>query len=124
MASRSFCFIPEAKPPRARSRPSPHGKKLPMTSSAMAAEQADDMVTAAARALSGTDAVEVTPAAGGGNNRVFRVQTEAGTRSLKSYPDDADPRDRLGVEFSSLLFLKKHGVVAVPAALASAGRCA
>ena len=39
--------------------------------------------------------------------------------ALKSYPDDADPRDRLGVEFSSLQFLKKHGAGAVPAAVAS-----
>ena len=90
-----------------------------MTSSAMTAEQVDDMVTAAARALSGVDAVEVTPAVGGGNNRVFRVQTESETLALKSYHDDADPRDRLGVEFSSLQFLKRHGVEAVPTAVAS-----
>ena len=90
-----------------------------MTSSAMAVEQADDRVTAAARALSGAEDVEVTPAAGGGNNRVFRVQTESETLALKSYPDDADPRDRLGVEFSSLKFLKRHGVETVPTAIAS-----
>lgn len=77
------------------------------------------MVTAAARALSGVDAVEVTPAAGGGNNRVFRVLAGGETLALKSYPDDGDPRDRLGVEFSSLQFLKRHGVGAVPAAVAS-----
>ncbi len=90
-----------------------------MTFSAMAAEQADDRVTAAARALSGADAIEVTPAAGGGNNRVFRVLAGGETLALKSYPDDGDPRDRLGVEFSSLQYLKRHGIETVPAAVAS-----
>lgn len=47
-----------------------------------------------------------TPCAGGGNNRVFRVETAAGPRALKLYPALADdPRDRLGHEFTALRFL-------------------
>jgi len=91
-----------------------------MTSLAEPVEHIDDGVHAAARALSGAAVVEVTAATGGSNNRVFSVLTETDRYALKQYPNaDDDPRDRLGVEFSSLNFLKDHGVDQIPAAIAS-----
>ena len=50
-------------------------------------------------------------AAGGGNNRVFRVLTGIHRYALKNYPNaDDDHRNRLDVEFMTLRFLKEHGV--------------
>jgi aminoglycoside phosphotransferase (APT) family kinase protein len=58
--------------------------------------------------------------AGGGNNRLFRLETAEGqVYALKSYPRQAsDPRDRLATEFNALSFLRRHGVTAVPSAIA------
>lgn len=57
---------------------------------------------------------------GGGNNRTYRVETEAGIFAVKQYfshPDD--PRDRLGAEFTFLTYAHQvaHGMVPKPIAL-------
>ena len=56
---------------------------------------------------------------GGGNNRVYRVDTPAGPVLLKEYFRHAgDPRDRLGAEQAFLQFAWAHGVRAIPQPLA------
>lgn len=62
-------------------------------------------------------AIERLP--GGGNNRVYRVETAAGPVLLKEYFRHAgDPRDRLGAEQAFLQFAWAHGVRAIPQPLA------
>ncbi|MFM8434384.1 MAG: aminoglycoside phosphotransferase family protein, partial [Planctomycetia bacterium] len=62
-------------------------------------------------------AIERLP--GGGNNRVYRVDTPAGPVLLKEYFRHAgDPRDRLGAEQAFLQFAWAHGVRAIPQPLA------
>jgi len=58
--------------------------------------------------------------AGGKNNQVYRVETEAGTPLvLKRYfTDPRDPRDRLGAEWDFLKHAWSHGIRAVPEPLA------
>jgi hypothetical protein len=58
--------------------------------------------------------------AGGGNNRLFRLETADGVvYALKSYPRQAsDRRDRLSTEFNALAFLRRHGITQVPSAIA------
>jgi hypothetical protein len=57
---------------------------------------------------------------GGGNNRLFRIETEDGeVYALKSYPRQvSDPRDRLSTEFKALEFMRCHGVTQVPKPIA------
>jgi hypothetical protein len=57
---------------------------------------------------------------GGGNNRLFRIETKDGrVFALKSYPrQPSDPRDRLNAEFVALDFMRRHGVAEVPKAVA------
>jgi len=56
---------------------------------------------------------------GGGNNRVYRVETAAGPVLLKEYYRHvADPRDRLGAEQAFSRFAWDHGVRALPRSLA------
>ncbi len=73
-----------------------------------------------AERLVGAPVRAVAPGGRGGNNRLSRVEAVDGRRfALKSYPATAgDDRDRLGVEFAALTFLKRHGVAEVPTALA------
>lgn len=62
----------------------------------------------------------VASLAGGGNNRVYRVESASGTAVVKIYyrsPDD--PRDRLAAEFGFSRFAWDRGVRAVPEPLAS-----
>jgi hypothetical protein len=58
--------------------------------------------------------------AGGKNNQVYRVETEAGTPLvLKRYfTDPRDPRDRLGAEWDFLKHAWSRGIRAVPEPLA------
>lgn len=74
----------------------------------------------AAWRLLGREPAAIMPVRGGGNNRLYRVEDGDGYPfALKSYPQLADdPRDRLGTEFTALLFLAPHGL-AVPKALAA-----
>ena len=58
----------------------------------------------------------VDPVLGGGNNRLYRVETADGRAfALKTYlRRHDDPRDRLGHEWGGLEFLFRHGVTCVP----------
>lgn len=63
--------------------------------------------------------LEVVPLAGGANNRVARLDTEAGSYLLKEYfrhPDD--PRDRLGAECGFANFAWNQGVRCIPKPIA------
>jgi hypothetical protein len=75
---------------------------------------------AAAAKLGGRPVLKVIPAGKSGNNRTYRVDFDDGTTfALKSYSSQkADPRDRLGTEFSALSFLNRHDVDEVPRAIA------
>ena len=56
---------------------------------------------------------------GGGNNRVYRVETAAGPVLLKEYFEHpADPRDRLAAEYAFTNFAWSHGIRALPKPLA------
>lgn len=76
-------------------------------------------IDAAAAQLLGAPLIAATPAAGGGNNRVYKAETRDGVYAIKFYPrQDADPRDRLGQEFTALELMGAHGIDCVPAAYA------
>ncbi|MBV8334339.1 MAG: aminoglycoside phosphotransferase family protein [Alphaproteobacteria bacterium] len=56
---------------------------------------------------------------GGRNSRVYRVRRGGECFAVKHYPRrDNDSRDRLKTEFGALLFMERHGINAVPRALA------
>jgi hypothetical protein len=62
---------------------------------------------------------ELVQLPGGRNNRVFRVDTEAGQFALKAYfSHPGDPRDRLDTEFRFCEFAWGRGIRAVPEPLA------
>jgi hypothetical protein len=71
--------------------------------------------------LAGAPIRSLAPARAGGNNRLFRVETERGEPfALKTYVRQAsDPRDRLGTEFMALEFLHRHGITCVPRPIAA-----
>jgi hypothetical protein len=81
--------------------------------SSAALDAAGDLQGVAERLLGAPAALAA--AAGGGNNRVWRVESRRGLCALKSYPRQAaDPRDRLGAEYGALSFLATHGVECAP----------
>lgn len=103
-----------------------------MTCSLMLERSAEaDVETAKAAVLAerlcGETGLRLRPIVGGGNNRLFRVETGAGRRfALKLYgPVDARG-DRLGREFDGLALLGAYGVadVAVPVAADREARAA
>ena len=56
---------------------------------------------------------------GGGNNCLYRVETDQGSFALKSYPPLGEgAHDRLRAEFDGLVFLRDAGIDCVPAAIA------
>ncbi|TDY87732.1 UNVERIFIED_ORG: Ser/Thr protein kinase RdoA (MazF antagonist) [Herbaspirillum seropedicae] len=70
---------------------------------------------------SGLDAgdLRLTALDGGGNNRVYAVDTAGGRYLAKAYfSDAADTRDRLGAEYRFLRYTGKLGLRCVPRALA------
>lgn len=78
--------------------------------------QAEADLEAAAVRLLGAPLISAVPAAGGGNNRVYRVETRDGVYAIKFYPrQDADPRDRLNQEFAALELMGANGIDCVPA---------
>lgn len=85
-------------------------------------EWSEGAVHRLAETLSEAKVAGVSPARPGGNNRVFRIETEAGERrALKIYPrQDDDPRDRLGQEWSALVLLDQGGIARVARPLARA----
>jgi len=78
-------------------------------------------LAAAAMRLAKVPVLGVERRTGGGNNRVYRIDTPGEALALKAYDAGvADPRgDRLGREFAALSFLTRHGVDTVPAAVAA-----
>jgi hypothetical protein len=70
----------------------------------------------AASALAGVPIRSVEPVRAGGNNRLFRVAVDDGTRfALKHYPRLlSDPRDRLKTEFTASQFMHEGGLTRVP----------
>lgn len=78
-----------------------------------------DEILRIAEGLVGGPVESVTPAAGGGNNRVFRLDHDGRSFALKFYPhQEDDPRDRLGTEWRALVFMTGEGIEAVPRPLA------
>jgi hypothetical protein len=74
----------------------------------------------AAGALLGRACNGVVRIGGGRNSRVYRVDADGGPFALKLYfRHGQDNRDRRATEFAALGFLRRHGVRAVPEALAS-----
>lgn len=82
------------------------------------AEHPDGPAVVAER-LCGRPVHAAVPVGGGGNNRLYRIETAGGDRfALKCY-GPADARgDRLGREFDGLGFLAAAGETALPAAMA------
>jgi hypothetical protein len=80
----------------------------------------DDRLSALLAHAGLPDARGATRMPGGGNNRLFRVDTKQGQVVLKAYfhhPDD--PRDRLGAEFGFAQFAWTHGIRNIPQPLAA-----
>lgn len=77
-------------------------------------------VVALAQRLCADEVVAAEHCGGGGNNRVYRIETRQGEFALKCYgTSELDGRDRLGHEFDGLRFLHACGIGnALPAALA------
>jgi hypothetical protein len=64
-------------------------------------------------------AISIERLPGGGNNRVYRVETAAGPVLLKEYfQHPADPRDRLAADYAFTRFAWDHGIRALPQPLA------
>ena len=69
--------------------------------------------------LCGRPVSSVCRVSGGGNNRLYRVETDRGSFALKSYPPlGGGAHDRLRAEFDGLAFLQDAGVDCVPAVIA------
>ncbi len=86
-------------------QPSPSGRGSPM----------DRLLTAANL----PPPLSIERVAGGGNNRVYRVETAAGPVLLKEYfQHPADRRDRLAAEHTFTSFAWNHGIRALPQPLA------
>jgi hypothetical protein len=84
-------------------------------------------VPAVAAALLGVPVRSFARAGAGGNNRVYRLDTDAARYACKWYPPLAgDPRDRLAAEFGALRFFAAAGIEATPRAIAADAerRCA
>lgn len=73
----------------------------------------------AARRLLAQEPKTIEAIRGGGNNRLFRVETATGTVALKSYkPADSDDWDRLAHEWTALVFLSRHLPGSIPTPIA------
>lgn len=65
-------------------------------------------------------ALRMTPLPGGGNNRVYRIDTDGRPLVLKQYFHAAeDRRDRLGAEFALSSFAWRNGVLCLPKPIAA-----
>jgi hypothetical protein len=79
----------------------------------------EEHIIATAQQLCKGEVRAATFCAGGGNNRVYKIDTSAGAFALKLYgAAEANKRDRLGHEFEGLRFLTQCGIGSVPGALA------
>lgn len=62
----------------------------------------------------------MTQLSGGGNNRVYRIESGSRVLVLKQYFHSADdPRDRLGAEFALTSFAWRNGVLSLPKPIAA-----
>ena len=78
-----------------------------------------DDLRAAAEALCGGAISAFDVVGGGGNNRVYRVETDDELYALKVYPrGSADTRDRLTAESAGLAFVSRHLPERVPVPIA------
>ncbi len=74
-----------------------------------------DVLSSTAHML-GEPVVDIQKAAGGANNRVYRVRAGRNDYALKLYPaTEGDTRDRFGAETAAISFMRNHGVRIVPA---------
>lgn len=84
--------------------------------------EAEDLLAILGRCLPGSggiDPVGIHPVPGGGNNRLFRVETPCGPAVLKRYfRHPGDSRNRLDSEYRFSEFLWGHGVRCIPEPLA------
>ena len=81
---------------------------------------ADRQLFAAAQRLLGAPVRELSRSGSGGNNRIFRVTTDAGTFALKAYRRSSrDARDRLGAEFAGLRYASTVAPGRVPNPIAA-----
>lgn len=78
-----------------------------------------DAADKAARRLLAEEPKTIEAVKGGGNNRLFKVQTSTATVALKSYSlNDDDKWDRLAHEWAALIFLSRHMPGTVPRPIA------
>src|ERR1700731_2466346 len=130
MACAVFCSIPKTSLRvqeflRAILSAAHHGRRLRRTSPVIeVASPAEDTLLALASRLAESagrgGARALTRLDGGKNNRVYRIETDAGDAVLKHYfSDPRDPRDRLAAEWGFLKHTWSRGVRAVPEPLAS-----
>ena len=66
--------------------------------------------------LTGSNIKSLERLAGGRNNQTYRIITTDGRTfaGKKYFRSNTDPRNRLDVEFSSLQYLRRHGIRSVP----------
>ncbi|MBL8690594.1 MAG: aminoglycoside phosphotransferase family protein [Rhodospirillaceae bacterium] len=78
-----------------------------------------DEVSVLAQRLLGSRPDRIVPVGGGGNNRIYRVDTVDGPVALKGYRvDDGDDRDRLGQEWAALTLISPRLPDSVPRPIA------
>lgn len=71
-------------------------------------------------ALTGSLPTRLSLGGKGGNNRLYRAETDHGVFAVKHYlRHPGDQRDRLGAEFAALTFLTSQGVGCVPQPIAA-----
>lgn len=69
--------------------------------------------------MTGVPVTNIEPIPGGGNNRIFRIETNTDVFALKIYPSSPDDkRERLNAEFNGLSFLHEQNLREVPRAIA------
>jgi hypothetical protein len=79
-------------------------------------EQIPADILLSAAVMLGESVTDIEKAAGGANNRVYRVRAGRNVYALKLYPATAgDTRDRLGAETAAISFMQNHGVRIIPA---------
>lgn len=88
--------------------------------SSLAAEITDvGTIWGLAEDLIGSPLIDVCPVFGGGNNRLYRIDTKGLSYALKFYPrQDNKEIDRQGAESRALKFLEQYSVGMVPRILA------
>lgn len=69
--------------------------------------------------MTGAPITNITAIPRGGNNRIFRIETDTDIFALKIYPSSPDDkRERLNAEFNGLSFLHEQNLREIPRAIA------